>query len=527
MVFQKLAARRSSVLVSLLATLLVLAGCQTERPSPTEPSSEVQLFGFVHGAAGSTLSGATVSIGTHTASSDSTGLYRLTGLSTGHESVTVKRAGFQDVTKTVDLDRSVANQLDITLIPASGSGTISGDVGAAVGPLSGVTMTADGVSVTTSSDGTFSLSGLTAGAVMLNAHKDGFEDVNSQVNSGDSVHVVMTARVVTPPTGPPTSSTATLSGTVTAAGSPVSGAVVSAQGQTATTATDGRYLLTALTSGTTTVSISKSGFTTASQTVTLNAGANALNITLLASGSGGGGTSSLSGTIATTTGTPIADATITTQSQTVTSGIDGKYNISGLPAGLSTVTVSKTGFQTNVKEVTLVNGSNTLNISLTSGSDATVRVYGRVSAGSIVDFGIAGATLTFQGKTTTSAADGSFELKGLTFEPGTFTTTKPGFKDDQRLNVTPDMPQFSVNIKLVTSSVSISGPIIGALGAIPGVTVTVQGITVVSDDRGWYFINGLTSGSQTVTARKEGYQNYSTFVNLHSGDQNQSIYLER
>jgi|GEM_PF-5826516 len=500
MVVQKTEFLRRVTCVVLLISLFVLTSCKTERPSPTEPSTDVQLFGFVR-AGGSPVSGATVSIGEHTASSDATGLYRLTGIPGGRQTVTVKKAGFQDFTKTINLERTAANQLDADLVPTGGTGVISGDVRADNSPLGGVTITVGGSSTTTAADGTFTLNGLSPGSLTLTAHKDGFNDAQLLVNVGDVVHIVLTRPNVSP---------ASLTGTVTSGGSPVDGASVSAQGQIAITGTDGKYSFATLIAGSTAIRVTKTGFTTFQQNVTLVSGANTLNISLAAAG-----TASLTGTVSSASGA-VSGATVSVQGKTATTASDGTYTITGLASGATTVAVSKTGFTTASQTTTLNTGSNTFNVTLIASSSGTTTLSGLVTIST--GGALAGATVSLQGKTATTGNDGKYAFSDLVSGPATVSFSKIGFQGQSK-QVTLTAGSNTLDAALVPTSprASLSGTVTFNGNGVAGAVVSAQGLSVVTGSDGTYQFGDLSTGSTTVTTQKDGFQDARLTVSLSAG----------
>jgi Carboxypeptidase regulatory-like domain len=76
---------------------------------------------------------------------------------------------------------------------------------------------------------------------------------------------------------------------------------------------------------------------------------------------------SVTGTVTdASTGDPIAGATVSTAGLSVTAGSDGKYTLSGLPAGTVSLTFSAYGYQSSTQTVTVTASQTaTLNISLT------------------------------------------------------------------------------------------------------------------------------------------------------------------
>lgn len=150
------------------------------------------------------------------------------------------------------------------------TGTLKGVItdGSTSAPLAGVTVTAGGRSVTTSSAGLFELS-LPRGTVTVSASRSGF--VTAQL----SRTVVVGSTVWASMALTPAATTGTLTGTVVekaAPGQPVAGASVLVGGQMLTTSATGTFTAR-LAPGSVQVRVSKAGFLTASTTVTLAAGA--------------------------------------------------------------------------------------------------------------------------------------------------------------------------------------------------------------------------------------------------------------
>ncbi len=72
----------------------------------------------------------------------------------------------------------------------------------------------------------------------------------------------------------------------------------------------------------------------------------------------------LSGAINIAGGGPLAGVTVTVQGKTATTGAGGGYSFAELTAGAATVVISKDGYWSETRELTLVPGANSLNLSL-------------------------------------------------------------------------------------------------------------------------------------------------------------------
>lgn len=131
-------------------------------------------------------------------------------------------------------------------------------------PLSGVAVKVGSTTVTTPANGSFSFT-LGAGAVTITATKAGFmtNSVTRTVQVGTTVSASFALT--------PVVTTTTLSGTVLDGATPVSGASVSAGGQSATTTATGGFSLT-LPAGTVTLTVSKAGYEVNTSSVMLVAG---------------------------------------------------------------------------------------------------------------------------------------------------------------------------------------------------------------------------------------------------------------
>lgn len=99
------------------------------------------------------------------------------------------------------------------------------------------------------------------------------------------------------------------------------------------------------------------------------------------------------------------------------------------------------------------------------------------------------------------------------FFVGCDTTTEPQNQDPPP----PPTPTYG-NLKGVVKSVSTNTPI-------SGVVVSCGGITATTLADGLYQLNNITTGQQTLTATKSGYENYSTSVNITTGTLSRDIQL--
>jgi hypothetical protein len=94
------------------------------------------------------------------------------------------------------------------------------------------------------------------------------------------------------------------------------------------------------------------------------------------------------------TGVAVSAATISAGGRSTTSNTSGLYTLNSLPAGSYTVTVSKSGWLSQSKSVTVSSGATaTLNFSISTAG----RISGTVK--NAAGTGVSGATVTFKGGT--------------------------------------------------------------------------------------------------------------------------------
>jgi len=143
---------------------------------------------------------------------------------------------------------------------------------------------------------------------------------------------------------------------------------------------------------------------------------------------------------------------------------------------------------------------------------------------------LSGVTIDLSGPTAqsfTTLSDGLFEFKDL--EPGSYglSFSLPdyvGFATTTQINAdqTIDLGTLQMNKITVPETATIKGTITDqATGLfLEGVAITVTGIagTVFTNAEGTYQINNVPTGTATITAMLEGYQNAATFEQMDPGE---------
>ncbi len=372
-------------------------------------------------------------------------------------------------------------------------------------PVAGVTIAlTGGASTSSAADGTYSISGLTAGdyTVTPSLKSYTFAPASRDVTLGpDTANVDFTA----------TYNIYTLYGSVKdGSDQAIAGVTISARAENGTTVTastdgSGAYSIPNLETGSYTVTPSKNSYTFAPASTGLT-----LSADTQVDFTGTYHTYSISGKVQLgSLGMPGVALTLSPGGATTTSASDGTYLISNLEAGDYTVTPSYTNFDFTPpsRQVTLGPG-NATSVDF-SASEHLYQVSGRVVRSENTSIGIQGVTLSVSpgGQTATSDADGNYTL-GLI--AGSYTLT-PGLAeysfipDSQTVNVTGD--KSGVNFTGVQSTYSISGLITSNGNPLAGVTVTASpgGAHANSGSDGRYTLSGLYKGDYTLTPSKAEY----------------------
>jgi hypothetical protein len=315
---------------------------------------------------GATLAVAGTSI---TATSNGEGVYTLSDVPVGAQTINVSVPGLRPASVTVNVTAAETVYKDIYLETPTGAvrGTVRNAatnqpiVGASI--LVGIPFGAVYYSAFTDGNGNYSLADIPAQKLTLYVGADGFMPAQADV----TIVANQTATkdfALTPDTG---ATTGTITGVVknSANNQPVSGVTVTVAGTNLSTSSggDGSYTLSNVPAGAQTLNASKSGFRTATVPVTVTAGQSLTQDISLAPGAG-----TVTGTVRNAAnGQALSGATITVAGTNLsaTSGADGGYTIPNVPAGAQTLNASANGFIATQVQVTVTDGQTvTQNISL-------------------------------------------------------------------------------------------------------------------------------------------------------------------
>ncbi|MDA8105786.1 MAG: carboxypeptidase regulatory-like domain-containing protein [Nitrospiraceae bacterium] len=344
------------------STALALRALYYSENKPTPPPSPTSgtVTGRVIDASTSQpLAGALISSGQLAATTSGTGEFTLTNMPAGSQTVSVSLAGYATSTATVNI--TVGSITNLGAIPLSSNpttGIIKGTVtDAATGqPLSGVTIGISGSyagSATTGPDGSFTITGVTPGAVTITASLSGYYSISGTgtINAGGILFFSPKLS-----TTPPAATTGDLTGKVldSVTTLPLQGAIITLSGGPSSMSDQqGAFLIQDIPPGTYNVNISASGYAGQSSSIMIMAGVTTDIGTVYLTPSPTSTT--VSGKVTDlSTGQPIpnADVSIVGTTLSVKTNSNGAYSISGIDLLEFTVKASATGYDSKSLAIT-------------------------------------------------------------------------------------------------------------------------------------------------------------------------------
>jgi glucose/arabinose dehydrogenase len=319
---------------------------------------------------------------------------------------------------------------------------------------------------------------------------------------------------------------ATLSGKVinAANGTGVSGFTVSYSGGSTTTDTSGNYRFSSVVPGTYTFTANRSGWLSASSSVTLQSGSSVvLDLRTATAGK-------IIGKVTNSSGVAIAGATINMQggvlgiNRNVTSNSTGNYDSGWIAIGTYTFAVSASGFVSAQRTVGVSTGViATQNFALSTGtSTGTGTLQGKVTD---VRNGaaLAGAAVSFSGRSTLTDSAGYYKFTSVAGGSYNVTASKTGYLSRTLSATVSSGATTTLNIPLSVAG-KIAGYVRTASGAaISGATVTFTGgvITttksVLTNTSGFYDSSWIPVGTYTVTATKSGVGTKTAGASVSTG----------
>ncbi|HYH00642.1 MAG TPA: carboxypeptidase regulatory-like domain-containing protein [Terriglobales bacterium] len=406
---------------------------------------------------------------------------------------------------------SVAKIIQITAsAPTSGTvtGTVTNSSGAALG---GATVTAGGASATTFSNGTYNLTNVPSGTVTLSASLAGYQ------NASRSVTVATGATTSAPTLALAPINPGAVTGTVkNSAAAAISGATVTAAGQSTKTSSLGSYTLANLPAGAITLAASAVGYTASSVQANVTAGATttAPAITLVAN------FGAVSGTVRNAAGTAIAGASVSYGGGSTTTNTSGVFSFAKVPVGTIQLVASATGYTTQSQNVTISGGvTSTANFTLSAPTGTVTGRVTNVSTGGA----IANATVRWSGGSTLTSSTGTYSLRNVTTGSQSITASATGYLTRTLKANVIGGATTTLNIPLATAGKITVRATFANGTAVSGATVTVKGgviattVSGTTNTSGYYYSPWIPIGSYTITVAKSGYVTRSKTATVSTG----------
>jgi hypothetical protein len=384
-----------------------------------------------------------------------------------------------------------ANVTGVNFAAAGFTGTISGTVTNSTGTaIAGATISYNGGTTTSATDGTYTLSNVPAGSVSVTAAASGYQSSTKSVT--------VTANTTTTQNFTLSATVGTISGTVTnTSGAALSGASVAYSGGSTTTGANGSYTLANVPTGSVSVTVSATGYQSSTQSVPVTANTTTTqNFTLSAT------VGTISGTVTNTSGAAISGATVAYSGGSTTTGTNGSYTLANVPVGSVSVTVTATGYQSSTQSVPVTaNTTTTQNFTL---STTVGTISGTVTNTS--GAAISGATVSYSGGSTISASNGTYSLASVPTGTVSLTATATGYQSFTKSVTVTANTTTTQNFTLTATVGTISGTVTNSGGAaISGATVAYSGGSTATASNGSYTLSNVATGTVSVTASAGGY----------------------
>ena len=324
---------------------------------------------------------------------------------------------------------------------------------------------------------------------------------------------------------------------------PISGAILSVTGRSATTDRAGNYSIGNVRVGRQEVNIARSGYSDEAKTVDVRAGSTNVNFNLRPAVGGGARrpheTGQLRGRVTDErTGRPISGARVTIQGRSDTTDQAGNYVVTAVPAGRHQVSVTSGGYENERETVEVRPGSSTnknFTLKSTGGSGGRERPYesgqlrGRVTAEG-TERPISGARVTIQGRSDTTDQAGNYVVTAVPAGRHQVSVTSGGYENERETVEVRPGSSTNKNFTLKSTGGSggrerpyESGQLRGRVTAegterpISGARVTIQGRSDTTDQAGNYVVTEVPGGSHQVSVTSGGYENERDAVEVRSG----------
>ena len=462
----------------------------------------------VDAATGEALANASVSLASLELQTDAAGEFVAEKVPAGEVIVIGSYDRYYDGQRTVVLEAAGEASVTVSLQPIT-TGTVRGIVrnASSDAPIPDATVSIGKLAATTDPNGRYVIEDVPAGALMLAADANLYEDgrVEAELEAATEIDVDLKLVPIT---------YGTIAGTVVNAstGKAISGARVKAGDKTAISDVDGAFRFEKITAGDITVATSKPVYRDDSTPTRLTAGASLdLTVELQPITTG-----TLRGVVRNKAdGQPIAGAKVTVGSLTVSSDNAGTYVLENVPAGVLQLGAAKGLFEPSSKDLRLAPADD-----MRANLELTPITYGTVT-GTVVDASnrqpISGARVAAGDKQTVTDSKGRYKIERVTAGSVSLTATRAIYIDgtEKRELIAGDALTVDLALQPITWG-SLTGQVVDADTGNPvaDADVSVSGQQLKSDHDGRFSIEKITAGTLTITASKKSYTPGSSSLKL-------------
>ncbi len=512
---------------SLAIKVISLAG--NDPVLPPNPTTGTVSGKVIDGMTNQPLTSVSVASGQLSATTTTTGTFIVSAVPAGNQTITFILTGYSTASITANvIAGSVTDLGTISLYPIPNAGIIKGSVTDVTNgmPLSNATIEVSGSltgSVSTGADGSFVIGNVTPGTLALTASKDGYTRVSitGTISSGE---VLFFYPQLSPVSTQPTTGSATGKVIDASSGQLLGGVSVVLQSNTnikTTTDSTGAFTLANIPAGPQKISLSYSGYGTATVSANIPGGSTLdLGVLPLASNPTFG---ALKGTITDADkGQPLEGVTITltgSYSGSTVTGTNGGFVISNITPGSITFTASKPGYYS-------LNGSLTINAGEVAifNFQMTPLAQPGTLRGKVFDASantpIKGAIVFISGGSRTSTDEqGVFTISDVV--PGTREVNISAFGyQSQKYPIvisgsTTDMQ--TIFLSRVLTSTTVTGKVTDASTGNPisnaDVAIVGTSISAKTDSSGAYTLSGISLLEFNLKASAAGYDTRFNVMN--------------
>ena len=209
---------------------------------------------------------------------------------------------------------------------------------------------------------------------------------------------------------------------------------------------------------------------------------------------------------------PIEGASVTLNGHTDATNAQGQVTFSNVPIGDYTVTAAKTGYASGSVDITIADGETataTVTLSRQFGG-ATITVNDGTDT-------IEGASVTLNGQTNATNAEGQVTFSNVPVGDYTVTAAKTGYANGSAAITIADGETATATVTLTRQFGNATITVNDGTNTIEGASVTLNGQTNATNAEGQATFNNVPVGDYTVTAAKTGYTSNSVDISITDG----------